>query len=110
MRTGLIGFIAALLLAAHATTAYAQNAQINGAVKDSSGAVIPGATVTARNLETGLLRTAVTDAQGEYRLPSLPPGRYSVSSVLTGFSTETRPDIVLIIEQTAIINFALRPA
>ena len=110
MRKGLIGFIAAFLWAALAATAYAQNAQINGAVKDSSGAVIPGATVTARNLETGLLRTAVTDAQGEYRLPSLPPGRYSVSTELTGFSTETRPDIVLIIEQTAIINFALKPA
>ena len=63
MRSKLIGFIAAFIWAALATSAYAQNAQINGAVKDSSGAIIPGATVTARNLDTGLLRTAVTDAQ-----------------------------------------------
>ena len=110
MRTSLIGFFAALLWAAAATNAHAQNAQITGAVKDSSGAVIPGATVTARNVDTGFLRTAVTDGQGEYRLPSLPPGRYSVSTELSGFSSETRPDIVLIIEQTAIINFALKPA
>jgi hypothetical protein len=110
MRTKLIGFLAALLWAAVATNAHAQNAQITGAVKDASGAVIPGATVTARNVDTGFLRTAVTDGQGDYRLPSLPPGRYSVSTELTGFSSETRPDIVLIIEQTAIINFTLKPA
>jgi hypothetical protein len=110
MRRELIGFLAALLWAALATTAYAQNAQIAGAVKDSSGAIIPGATVTARNVETGLVRSAVTDAQGEYRLPSLPPGQYAVQAELSGFSTETRPDIVLIIEQTALINFALKPA
>src|SRR5262245_18078823 len=97
MRRGLTGFIAVFLWAALAASAYAQNAQINGAVKGASGAVIPGATVTARKLETRLLRTAVTDAQGDYRLPSLPPGRYSVSTELSGFTTETRPDIVLII-------------
>jgi hypothetical protein len=79
-------------------------------VKDSSGAIIPGATVTARNVDTGLTRVAVTDGAGEYRLPSLPPGRYSVGTELSGFSTETRPDIILIIDQTAILNFALKPA
>ena len=52
----------------------------------------------------------MTDGAGEFRLPSLPPGRYSVSTELSGFSTETRPDIVLIIDQTAIINFSLKPA
>src|SRR3954471_16374717 len=93
-----------------AGSAFAQNAQIAGAVKDSSGGVIPGATVTARNAENGLTRVGVTDGSGEFRLPSLPPGRYSVSTELSGFSTETRPDITLIIDQTAIINFALNPA
>src|SRR5260221_9159030 len=93
-----------------AASAHAQNAQITGAVKDQSGAVIPGATITARNVDTGLTRVAVTDGVGEYRLPSLPPGRYAISTQLSGFSTETRPDITLIIDQTAIINFALKPA
>ena len=60
----------------------AQNAQITGSVKDSSGAIIPGATVTARNADTGLTRAAVTDDSGDFRLPSLPPGRYSVSTEL----------------------------
>jgi outer membrane receptor protein involved in Fe transport len=106
----LIVVIVAALACAVAAPAYAQNAQISGVVKDSSGSVIPGATVTARNVATGLARVGVTDATGEYRLPSLPPGNYSVTSELSGFSTETRPDITLIIDQTAIIHFTLKPA
>src|SRR5260370_23406420 len=110
MRKWQLGLIALVILIAGAPTAHAQNAQVTGSVKDGSGAIIPGATITARNVETGLTRVAVTDGSGEYRLPSLPPGRYAVSTELSGFSTETRPDIVLVIDQTAIINFVLKPA
>ena len=109
-RRFLLVAVATAVVVACASSAFAQNAQINGAVKDASGAVMPGVTVTARNVETGLTRVAVTDGQGEYRLPSLPPGRYSLTSEIAGFSTESRPDLVLIIDQTAIINFALKPA
>src|SRR4051794_20273284 len=110
MRHWLVGFLPFVWSIAAAPAAFAQNAQVSGVVKDQSGAVIPGATVTARNVETGLTRVAVSDGSGEYRLVSLPPGRYSIATELSGFSTETRPDIVLVIDQTALINFALRPA
>jgi hypothetical protein len=110
MRTWFVGLLVIAIWILFAPSALAQNAQITGLVKDSSGAIIPGATVTARNVDTGLTRTAVTEGSGEYRLPSLPPGRYSVATELSGFSTETRPDIVLIIDQTAILNFTLKPA
>jgi hypothetical protein len=110
MRTWFVGLMAIVIWILLAPSALAQNAQITGLVKDSSGAIIPGATVTARNVDTGLTRTAVTEGSGEYRLPSLPPGRYSVAVELSGFSTETRPDIILIIDQTAILNFTLKPA
>jgi hypothetical protein len=93
-----------------ASTVYGQNAQITGTVKDSTGGVIPGATVTAKNQATGFTRAEVTDAGGNYRLPSLPPGNYVVTAELPSFGTETRPDIVLVIDQTAIINFSLKPA
>ncbi len=93
-----------------ASTVYAQNAQITGTVKDSTGGVMPGATVTAKNQATGLARTEVTDAGGNYRLPSLPPGNYSVTIEIVNFGAETRPDIVLVIDQTAIMNFVLKPA
>src|SRR2546427_11148057 len=89
---------------------FAQNAQITGVVKDTSGGVVPGVTVTGRNAENGFTRVAVTEGNGEYRLPSLPPGRYAVTAELSGFNTETRADIVLVIEQTAIIAFTLKPA
>src|SRR5258708_754197 len=110
MRRWLVGLAAVVCSLALAPSALAQNAQITGIVKDSSGGIIPGATVTARNVDTGLTRVGVTDGAGEFRLPSLPPGRYAVATELSGFSTETRPDITLIIDQTAIINFALKPA
>ena len=64
-------FVALLL---SASTAFAQNAQITGTVKDQSGGVMPGVTVTAKNKATGLMRTEVTDAKGAYRLVALLTG------------------------------------
>ncbi len=98
------------LIALSGTSAYAQNAQIVGNIKDSSGGILPGVTVTARNTDLGLIRMDVTNANGDFRLPALPPGSYVVTAELQSFSTETRPDIVLVIDQTATINFTLKPA
>jgi outer membrane receptor protein involved in Fe transport len=111
MRTVLFGVVAgALMTVVHSSNALAQNAQIMGVVKDQSGAVIPGTTVSARNQSTGLIRTEVTDASGAYRLVALPPGSYTVAVELQGFNTETRRDIVLSIDQTASLDFTLKPA
>src|SRR5436309_1715222 len=104
------GAVLLVWLAFSPSPVFAQNAQITGVVKDSSGGVVPGVTVTGKNAENGFTRVAVTEGNGEYRLPSLPPGRYAVTAELSGFNTETRPDIVLVIEQTAIIAFTLKPA
>jgi hypothetical protein len=93
-----------------ADTALAQNAQVVGTIKDESGAVIPGATVTARNSETGLVRSAVSDEHGTYRVQALPPGIYSVVIELAGFQTETQERLVLAIDQSASINVVLKPA
>lgn len=92
------------------STVYAQNAAITGTLKDQSGAVLPGVTVTAKNQETGLSRSSVSDAVGGYRVPALPPGTYTVSAELQGFGGEARPDIILVIDQTAVIDFMLKPA
>ncbi len=108
MRKWLIGLAVAVSLSA-AHEAAAQNAQIAGTVKDETGGVLPGVTITAKNVETGLARTATTDAAGNYRLPALPPGVYSLQAQLENFSSETRPDIVLVIDQTATIPFTLKP-
>ncbi len=91
-------------------TAFAQNAQITGTLKDQTGGVLPGATVTAKNQETGLLRTAVTEANGGYHLPALPPGAYTVTAELAGFSSAARADFILVIDQAAVVDFSLKPA
>src|SRR5260221_2026389 len=99
-----------LVLLFSSSSLYAQNAQISGALKDQTGGVLPGVTVTAKNVATGLTRSAVSESTAEYRVPALPPGAYSVVAELHGFGTANLPDIVLIIEQDAVINFTLKPA
>lgn len=90
--------------------ALAQNAQVTGRLADQSGGVLPGVTVTARNQETGLTRTTVSEGAGDYRLPALPPGTYTVTAELQGFNVATRSDLVLVIDQTAVVNLTLTPA
>ena len=108
MRKWLIG-VAAMAILSMAQGAFAQNAQITGTVKDQTGGVLPGVTITVKNVETGLVRTATSDGTGNYRVPALPPGVYSLQAQLQSFSSETRPDIVLVIDQTATIPFTLKP-
>jgi outer membrane receptor protein involved in Fe transport len=103
-----LAVLAAVLLGGG--TAYAQNAQISGTLKDQSGAVLPGVTVTAKNEATGLTRTTISGPDGQYRVAALPPGEYSLSAELSGFTAEQRQQIVLVIDQNAIIDLMLKPA
>src|SRR5215469_18284407 len=82
-----------LVLATLPSYAFAQ-ATLAGVVKDSSGAVLPGVTVEASS--PALIektRTAITDGTGQYRVTELPPGTYTVSFSLAGFSTVKRQDV-----------------
>ena len=85
---------ATLLLVLLAVPAFAQSqattAELNGRVVDAQGGVLPGVTVTARNEATGYVRTAVTNDEGLYSLPLLPPGTYQVTLELAGFATGQR--------------------
>src|SRR5207302_10158379 len=83
-------------------------ATILGGVKDSSGAVIPGASITAKNVETGLTRTGVSAEDGSYRLSALPVGGYEVRVELPGFRTEVRSGLTLTVSQEAVVNFTLQ--
>src|SRR6266446_10189266 len=79
-----------LILLVSITTTWAQaTAQINGTVADSSGGVLPGATVTATQTDTGFRREAVTDQTGSYTLTNLPTGPYHLEVLLSGFRTTT---------------------
>ncbi len=109
-RSLLVVAVGALLAIVYSPNAYAQNAQVVGVVKDQTAGVMPGTTVTAKNQATGLVRTEVSDASGNYRLVALPPGTYTITAEIQGFNTETRSNIVLSIDQTATLDFTLKPA
>jgi hypothetical protein len=98
-----------LLLALAVLTVPALRAQsttgaIEGVVKDTSGAVLPGATVEATG-PAGVVR-AVSDEQGEYRFPRLLPGRYKVTATLSGFSTR-ESDATVAVDKTSRVEFGL---
>ncbi|PYR60446.1 MAG: hypothetical protein DMF85_05000 [Acidobacteria bacterium] len=87
--------------------AQAANGNIEGTVRDTSGAVLPGVTVTVTNVETGTARTAVTNDAGVYRAPLLPLGTYKVTAELQGFKTYEQKGIQLSAGQTAVIDVAM---
>ena len=88
--------------------AYAQTAgAITGEVTDSSGALVPNASVTVTNLATNVMRSTQTNASGLYSIPDLPPGMYSVRVVMSGFDTIVKTNIEIQVQQTARIDFAL---
>ncbi|MGC2548209.1 MAG: carboxypeptidase-like regulatory domain-containing protein, partial [Silvibacterium sp.] len=80
---------------------------ISGTVRDTTGAVIPGATVQIRNVETGASRTLTSDGEGRYAAPSVPVGSYSVSAAREGFGTQTQTGIRLVVGQSAVVDLSL---
>jgi hypothetical protein len=82
-------------------------AQISGSVKDSSGGVLPGVDVAVTQTDTGLKRNAITDAEGAYALPNLPPGPYRLDATLQGFRSYTQTGIVLQVGASPIFNVTM---
>ena len=97
-----------LLAVAVSQPAYPQvTASMSGIVRDRSGAVIGGSDVTVTSLETGVARTASTDSAGNYRVLSLPVGRYSVKAEKQGFEPTMQTGINLVVGQDAVVNLTL---
>ena len=108
MASGRLGWLLLAWLIFLAGIALAQvTASVVGTVQDASGAVIPGVAVTVKNLETGAARALVTDDRGYYRALSLPVGRYEMTAEKTGFQTQVRTGINLVIGQEAVVNLRL---
>src|SRR5437867_2391041 len=98
----------ALILLLTASAAWAQaTAQMSGTVRDQSGAVLPGVTVTVTQIDTSVTRTAVSDEAGAYLLPNLPTGPYRLEASLQGFRTYAQTGIVLQVGATPTINVVL---
>jgi len=81
---------------------------LRGTATDASGAVVPGATVTARQVLTNVVaRTVTTDAQGNYEMPALKSGTYQVTATLTGFKTSVVDDVLLQSNQVKRVDITL---
>lgn len=88
------------------------NAQVStgaiiGTVKDPNGGLLPNVNIRVRSVETGVTRGTKADSNGEYRVPSLPPGSYDVEAALQGFSTQVRSGISVTVSATAKVDFVL---
>jgi len=97
-----------LILPGNRLIAQGSTASIAGTVRDASGAVLPGAAVTVKHLETGLTRSAVTDSNGSFNVPSLPVGAYEVTGEHPGFKVEVLRGVELVVGQEAALSLTLQ--
>ncbi len=91
-------FLAVAVLAFGAPAAFAQGgvtSTLSGTVTDASGAIIPGASIVVKRAETAVTSEAVSNEQGQFTIPQLSPGKYSVVVSLAGFKTATINDVEL---------------
>src|SRR2546427_309499 len=84
------------------------NGTFHGTVSDSSGAILPGATVEVKNASTDLVRQTTTTGDGFYTITQLPPGHYAITASKTGFTTARQADVELLVNQDAEVNFTLQ--
>src|SRR5579864_5680822 len=80
---------------------WAQEAALSGTVRDSSGGVLPQATVKLTSQERGAVQTVPTNQAGVYQFSFLTPGPYTLDISASGFKTLTRPNIILAVAQNA---------
>lgn len=106
MRARTIAMVMAVLLCAGTALAQEQRGALEGIVRDTSGAVLPGVTIEAR-AENGAVVTTVTDATGTFRFPSVAPGNYSVKATIAGFEPQAVPDVRVGLGQIKKVDFSL---
>jgi len=94
-RASLAALLFALAFMAAPAMAQTTTGVISGIITDAQGGVLPGVTVTARNIDTGLLRTVVTEGDGRFRFAALQPGPYEIKAELSGFGPVTVPALTV---------------
>src|SRR5919198_670269 len=101
-------FLTIMLCLAVASSAAAQSqittGVIDGTVVDTSGAVLPGASVEIRNVDTNLTRNVTTDRDGRFAALQLPPGRYTVTIKLSGFATVVQENILVTVGEAVRLS------
>ena len=100
--------LTAHMLSPRIACAQVATASINGRVTDSSGAVVPEAMVSLKNVATNVLKSTTTNDTGNYVLVNIVPGRYTLKVSKEGFATATEPEFDLAVNQTTTLDFNLR--
>src|SRR5437870_7160019 len=108
MRKHVIALIGVCLLFSTYTFAQTSNATLGGTVSDPTGAFIPGVSITATNIATGIVTTVVSNEAGAYQFASLQTGTYKVSAELAGFQMQTYNNVALGVSQQVRLNFTLQ--
>src|SRR5579862_9773124 len=98
-----IGWLIAIALLFPTGLAAQQNATVQGTVVDESQGALPGATVTATEISTGVQSVATSEADGHYRFENLAPGRYKVQFELSGFATAQIAELELLVGQNVTV-------
>src|SRR5579885_640140 len=112
LRLRMLGGTAVCLLVfllAAASAMFGQESGIVGTVTDSSGAVLVGANVSARNVNTGEVRQAISNDAGQYAIPSLRAGRYQVTASKSGFESKIVDQVILEVQAIRTIDLTLSP-
>src|SRR5271155_633568 len=105
----LVGLLTLALWGSLASSTSAQGeASIQGTVSDSSGGAVPGVAIRIKNLETGAERNLVTEEAGRYDAPSLPVGHYEVRAEKTGFRSEVKTRVLLVLGQRETVDLVLQ--
>jgi len=100
--------ITMVLLAARPV--WSQSSAVEGRIVDPQTLAVPGVTVTLTSPSTGLGRLAVSDSQGSYRIPGVPPGLYDIRAALDGFATMERRGTVIEVAAIVRVDFQMRVA
>src|ERR1700739_3497082 len=110
MKSRFVYFVWAVIgLATPCAYSQAVNATLLGTVTDSTGALVSNAKVTIAEQNTGIRHTGQTNESGNYTFPDLPPGQYTVTAEVTGFKTEIRRNISLLVNTSTRIDLQLQP-
>jgi hypothetical protein len=98
-------FTPLLMVTARAQVA---GATLSGTITDKSGAVIPQASISVKNIDTGITRTSATSAAGFYSVPNLLPGTYEIRTSASGFSSELKTGVTLTVGEQQVLDFTLQ--
>ncbi len=103
------GCIVPLLILSLSPSLFGQavNATLLGTITDSTGATVPGAKVTATETATGLIHESVTNESGNYTIPDIPPGKYSITTEAKGFKKDTHQNIDLLSNSSTRVDVAM---